>query len=166
MEDQIPDIVTDILAIISTAAAGGLAAVLGRFKSAMRPLAARRAVKICLVAPVETGRDGAARFRDSLRRAGYTDVRLTHSCASASGDIVILWQPPLDLASTAPLITTVREAAPEAYLCIYVQGFIQGLKLDDLTHLVNSLLRLRVDLGGIAEQVVADRQQATAPASA
>lgn len=159
MEDQITDIVTGVLAVVSTAATGGLAAVLGRLKTAMRPLAARRAVRLCIVAPVEAGRESAARFRDSLRRGGYTDVRLTHAAASASGDIVILWQPPLALEAAMPLITAVRDGAPEAYLCLYVQGFIKDLKQDDMMHTVNSLLRLRADLTAIAEQVVADRSQ-------
>lgn len=160
MEDQITDIVSGTIAVVSFLFAGGLATGMKRLKAAVRPMEARRSVKLCIVAPVEPTREAAVKFRDSMRRAGYTDVRLTHAAASASGDIVILWQPPLALETTLPLVTAIRDGAPEAYLCIYVQGFIQGLKQDDMMHTVNSLLRLRADLGAIAEQVVADRHPA------
>jgi hypothetical protein len=160
MEDQITEIVTGVVAVVSALFAGGLAAGMQRLKVMLRPMAARRSLKICIVAPIEPTRGDAVKFRDSLRRAGYTDVRITHAAASASGDIVILWQPPLSLESAMPYITAIRDGAPEAYLCIYVQGFIKDLKQDDMMHMVNSLLRLRADLMAIAEQVVADRQPA------
>lgn len=158
MEDQIAEVVTGVIAVVSVLFTGGFATGMRRLKAVTRPMEARRSVKICIVAPIEPTREAATRFRDSLRRAGYTDVRLTHAAASASGDIIILWQPPLALDATMVYVTTIRDAAPEGYLCVYVQGFIKDLRQDDMMHVVNSLLRLRADLTAIAEQVVADRQ--------
>lgn len=148
------DIITSAIAILSTIATGGVAAVAAKLKRGLAPLAAQRAVKVCICAPTEASRLEAAAYRRSLIGAGYKHVSLTHGPASATGcDIVLLWKPAVDAA--AAIAEAIRVAAPLSYLCLYTLDRLP-IPLDERMMLSNSPLRLRADLATVAEVVAAE----------
>lgn len=151
MED---DIVTAVLGVLSTLSLGGLGAVAAKLRRGFAPLAAQRAVRVCLCAPADTSQGEARNYRNSLLRSGYKHVALTHAPSAATGyDIVLLWKPTVE--TSAAIVTAIRSAAPLSYMCLYTLDRLP-VPLDDHMLLSNSPVRLRADLATVAEVVAAE----------
>lgn len=148
------DLATSLLAIVSTLVAGGAATVAASLKKRLGGLTAQKTVKICLVATTPSGQVEATAYRSQLLLGGYQHVTLSFLPSAALGaDIVLLWKPAVETAQD--IVSTLRAASPLSYLSIYTLDRLP-VALDDRMMLSNSPLRLRADLGTIAEVVASE----------
>lgn len=141
------DIITGVLALISTIATGGLGAALARARKGLRPLLGRRELRLSILCAPEYSAE-VMRFRASLLAAGYQHVTMTHAATAAGGDAVLVWRPAPPTA--AATIEGLRLASPMAVLVVYTLDRLD-VRLDERSLLSNSPLRLRGDLATVAE---------------
>lgn len=149
------DLITSILAILSTAATGGLAAVTARLRSAVAPQRARQRLSLCIVT-TEEAQEEAASFRAQLSRGGYTSVRLTRAPEQAAGDVVVLWAPTADTAHAD--IAAIQRSAPEAHVLVMYRGpHLQPQPTGPRLLLANHPIRTRSDLEAVVSIVAAEQ---------
>jgi hypothetical protein len=141
------DIVTGVLALISTIATGGLGAALARARKGLRPLLGRRDLKLAILCTPEHAAAVMA-FRASLLSSGYQHVTMTHAVTAAAGDAILVWRPAT--ATATATVDGLRLASPMAVLVVYTLDRLD-VRLDERSLLSNSPLRLRGDLATIAE---------------
>lgn len=114
----------------------------------LRPLLARRKLRVAILAAEAVDRDARA-YLDSLRKQGYTEATITRSPQSCAGmRAVVLWCPaPAEAAAT---LAAVQASAPEATVLLLTYDRLD-VRLGPGVLLANSAVRLRSDLAAVAE---------------
>jgi hypothetical protein len=125
-----------------------LAATWAKVRPALVPLLRRRRFPVAVVA--SEAHDAAARaLVTDLRSSGFREVELTRDASSCLGRrAVVLWRPAPDAAPD--LVARAQGIAPEATVLVLTTERLD-VRLGDRLLLANSPLRLRGDLGVLAE---------------
>lgn len=156
---------TTIITILTTGAAliGGAATLLTQLRTlrgAIAPMTRRSKLRWCVLHHA-SGESDAKRLLASTASAGFAapsravigdDPRLAAGAVAASGlgcRAVVLVRP--SQAAVDAIVPLLREAAPDAVILIYTTDRLQ-IALGEHALLANSLLRLRGDLGVVAEE--------------
>lgn len=153
------DITTITVALTSAAAiAGGATACITAIRSlraAVRPLSARAGLRWAVFHGADREAEALA-FVAGAKAAGYqapARVVLGLAAGSAAAGVVgaravVLWRPKQEHVDV--LLPILREAAPDAVVMVYTTERL-AVALGERLLLANSTLRLRGDLGVVAE---------------
>ena len=156
---------TTILTILTTGAAliGGTATLLTQLRTlraAVAPMTRRSKLRWCILHHAQ-GEADARRLLASAASAGFAapsravigdDPKIAAAAVAGSGlgcRAVVLVRP--SQAAVDGILPILREAAPDAVVLIYTTDRLQ-LALGEHVLLANSTLRLRGDLGVVAEE--------------
>ena len=149
---------TELLAATTAVigAATGVVVAAQKFKGAVAPLLRRRAFPVVVIHDPAHEREAAA-FAATLRSTGYRHVHRVIVGAEPRMVIpslldaraVVMWRPTTGDASQ--MLESLRAASPEAMILIYTTDRLPLAMGGDRHLLVNSTLRLRGDLGVLAE---------------
>lgn len=156
---------TTIITILTTGAAivGGAATLITQFRglrAAVAPMARRSKLRWCILHHA-SGEADARRLLAATAAAGFAaparavigdDLKLAAAAVAGSGlgcRAVVLVRP--TQAAVDAIVPLLRETAPDAVVMIYTTERLQ-LALGEHVLLANSLLRLRGDLGVVAEE--------------
>ena len=121
-----------------------------KLQEVLRPLLARRSLRLVVLATEAQDRDARA-FLESLRKGGYRLSTMTRAGLSCTGQqAVVLWCP--EAATAAATLTEVQAAAPDATVLLLTYDRLD-VRLGKQVLLSNSPLRLRADVQAVAEAV-------------
>ena len=156
---------TTIITILTTGAAllGGAATIITQFRglrAAIAPMTRRSKLRWCILHHASSEADArkllasaaAAGFASPSRAVIGDDPKLAAGAVAASGlgcRAVVLVRP--SQATVDAIVPLLREAAPDAVVLIYTTERL-SLALGEHVLLANSTLRLRGDLGVVAEE--------------
>ena len=119
-----------------------------KLQEVLRPLLARRSLRLAILATEAQDRDARA-FLESLRRGGYRLATMTRAGLSCVGQqAVVVWCP--DPATAAATLAEVQAAAPDATVLLLTYDRLD-VRLSRQVLLSNSPLRLRGDVQAVAE---------------